>query len=837
MSSGGASRRGGREEDGGVILRAKRRRPPTASDRARAYAFERIPPFTTRKTEGVNADGIDEPTGRLPRTTHRLDSRCSGTDGEQNSDVKNMNAEYRPAPGREASTDRLFATTKHGGHNGGGSSEQGLHLMHPASVVEGPASAPSTVVAPSCKIDLRGCSKRPRPLPLLSAESELERGAAASSVERTPARVGILPSCGRRGRRREVGRPHDRYRGRGGLETDVTQNVSPAILRLGTANTGDRTAGLTNGATGAVSPDLAEIVAPPLQSLRHGGRWRKAITRDVPSSSHPVKSEAQDMDELTSLLRVSRRIFSRAEGFEEIDSRRHPQQQGASMAGNPIEPRGSWRTPVPKTSGSEGVVSAEGQNVELRHCDHHVGGQQSSSGAAVFSAPRNNSALRKSASPPHVRSLQSRRPRAEPAGGSPSTMGPVARRLAIDSDTPLRQGQSSQTTPIRATALEGSSTGRGDDGGCDENAGISESQTDQKSAIEGDDGAHEALENEEGAPALVECNGSSGDPHGGNSGEGHTVLDDDIAVTPEYLAHDDGLLSTSVEACDPTSNENHAAHPPREGRVSPPSATQQPHAERNDATQPAADMNNAWTPATVEEGEYTTTATTRAVVDKAAADWHSEALHEKEEQEQEVGLDDNNGGWAYDEATSSWYASSAVVEGGVTNGPGQGQGLHDSGVDEGWRYDEQTSSWYQDESFWHVRDPQEEEPPPTAHMLPEGEAVATDSVVVAGSALGGSGGEGRETIRRGSSQEKSRKRTLCLSAGEHVRDGLWSRSLYMYVSGIFYTTVTWCVHSKMTISSFHVERDYCITASYYIPRCFACPQLRRYRGIYTMSES
>lgn len=684
VCSTNASRRGERAEDG-QILRAKRRLPPTARDRARAYAFERIPPSKVKNHEGTTV-GIGGIAEQRPWTTNRLDPRCSSGDTEQKGDIEKLNASFTPAGLAHGATVGSLIATKHGGHSGR-SGKQGQHLMPPAAV-ESSVSTPFAA-APSCKIDLRGCSKRSPPLPLADAESEAERG--TPPAERTPTQVVGLPSDGRNGRRREVGRLRDRHRGRIGLESGGHQN------------NGGHTARLTDG--NADPPDLAVMAGAPLRSIRHS-RWRKSITLDD-RSLYPLKSEAEEIDELTSLLRVSRRIFSKAQGFEEVV--KHSEDQRVSMARSHAE-QGSWTTAL-KMHRSGGAVSAQGENVELSRAKG-VGGQLTSS-AAGGNAPRER-VLRVSNSSPPDRRLQSRRNGAGQGGSSSSRRGRVADHLACDPDKPLLQGQSSQTALIRATGLEGP-RGRGD--GHDYDASHADV-----------DGAHKAVVSVEGTSAPFEGNRPSDASDMENSG-GQMALDN-TAVRPENHRRVDGSLAVSFETTDPVSNKYHPVHPPEDSSSPPPP---QPYAEQADATQQADDINNAL-PFT--EGGYTT-----EVVD--AANWY--------ETQEEA----DNGGWTYDEATSSWVASAIV--GGETN----------DHVDEGWRYDEQTSSWYQDESVWHImRDPHE---PPIA-QIPESAAVAADNAN--SSARGTSGDDDRDTIRSGYSQKQDHKLLLDRSVGDNVRGGL-----------------------------------------------------------------
>lgn len=723
--SGNTSRRGGRAQDG-VILRAKRHPQATARDRARAYAFERIPPSVSKSPEGATV-GIRKPAGRRPWTANHPNSVCSSSDGEHNGDSKTMTATFRPAP-VHGGTVGCLAAAKDGGHKGC-RGIQGQHVMHPAAVGSS-ASTPFTV-APSCKIDLRGCSRRPLPLPLVPAVSESGRGALPQA--RTSTQGAGLRSDGSGGRRREVGRLRNRHRGRSGLESGGNENISLTAGRLGTGNNGGCTGRFTNDTTtDAVSPDQG-VVAAALRPLNHS-RWRKVVARDDGSLS-PLKSEAQDMDELTSLLRVSRNIFRKTEGFDENGNR--PEEMRVSVVGNCTRPFSSASTVESNRSGD--VVSTQGHKVELGHT-HDVSGQLSSS-AAAGTAPR-QSIARKSNSPPPDYSLKSRRGGASLIAGSggrtSTTRSRVGGRLAIDHDKSLRQGQRSVTAPTRTRVLEGS---RGWGGGNDDHAGNGEDHTHRTSIIEGD-GAHsglEAVENVEGTPAPVKGDEPSDAPDEEKNG-GQTALCG--TVTAENRGQEDGCLPISVETFDPTTKEEDCTiHPPEQWVASPPL---QAHVEENDATQQAADLNNALA---IKEGGCIA-----GVVD--AANWN--------ENQDEA----DNGGWAYDEATSSWYA--AAIVGGGTNDHGEGNG----DAEGGWRYDEQNASWHQDASVWQMLDPQE----PQYAQIPESAAATTGNVADNTAAASGDGHN--DARRRGSRRKPSRKLLLDLDIGENVRGQNWTRDRF-----------------------------------------------------------
>lgn len=141
----------------GSILRA--RRCPQASDasRARAHAFARIPPLRGHPSDDCETREIHEPTDsslQNIRTTASRSSVCL------NPTTRSGDPCYAPAHGSPAGGG-LPSQNPHSGKR--------LHLVDENILKMRPTDAvgANVIVAPSCKIDLRGCSRRPLPLPVI----------------------------------------------------------------------------------------------------------------------------------------------------------------------------------------------------------------------------------------------------------------------------------------------------------------------------------------------------------------------------------------------------------------------------------------------------------------------------------------------------------------------------------------------------------------------------------------------------------------------------------------------------------------------------------------------
>lgn len=288
---------------GGLVLRGKRRSLLTATERARAYAFERIP----------------SPSSEAPS---RLDALHSRT-GRQRKREDTTGTSYDRAPAYEGPAG-CVSPGKDETRNKGGEKKP-LRLMQPPAL-ENPTRTPFTFVSPSCVIDFRGCARRPLVLPLTSTEDSDSRDPSPTLTQGKSSR-------------------HDKRRARqhrGSPNTPTTQG------RLDSGKTGGRAVHSTPQQAGAESTDLHGAVGEPLRRLRHTRRPNSA-DRDG-GCQHPLNSEAQDEDGLALLLNVSRRIFDRAEGFEHT--------------ANPGEARCASRTPV-RTQKPGCVELSQEQSAEI----------------------------------------------------------------------------------------------------------------------------------------------------------------------------------------------------------------------------------------------------------------------------------------------------------------------------------------------------------------------------------------------------------------------------------------------------------------------------------------
>lgn len=212
-----------------------------------------------------------------------------------------------PAPAFEGSGGRL-GTAKNEGEGEGGRLKR-LHLMHPpASNIS--ATCCAAVVPTSFKIDLRGCSRRPTPLPPADSSSSGAGRLSSPSIQRADLRPEAKENRPRSSRRR---RKSTRAPAGGLKHVKGTGWLDPAGNRSSTLYARK---GTTDTASGVLE-------APTTRSLRPARHL--AVLAGGPDCQHPLGSEAQDTDELNSLLSVSRRIFSKAEAFADVKNR--PQQQ------------------------------------------------------------------------------------------------------------------------------------------------------------------------------------------------------------------------------------------------------------------------------------------------------------------------------------------------------------------------------------------------------------------------------------------------------------------------------------------------------------------------------
>ncbi|CAM9632649.1 unnamed protein product [Ectocarpus sp. 6 AP-2014] len=326
----GSDAREGSISTGGVVLRAKRRSMSTVRDRARAHAFKMIPP--PNKTISGNATISPGP--------------CSASDDQPGEyHAGNDDGGRAPAHGssigcrQDESNDDQGASRQNCGSN-----------LTPPTDLERLFNTP-IAVSPICTIDLRGCSRRPLPLPL-AAVGDFEQGERLSPPKPSPTLEGS-PSEQQRHGCGGVGRGSDRHQV-GDAETCVNQNTSSVPRRVHAAST-------SRGQDGQVTRLMrtglaANLMGSSSRRPRYTGR-RKPASRGEDCVFAP-KSEAQELEDLTSLLSISRRIFSRAEGFEETHNLPEERRtQGATRA--PRSPS-SENGKRPDSSGTEPDTSKSG---------------------------------------------------------------------------------------------------------------------------------------------------------------------------------------------------------------------------------------------------------------------------------------------------------------------------------------------------------------------------------------------------------------------------------------------------------------------------------------------
>ncbi|CAM9749611.1 unnamed protein product, partial [Ectocarpus sp. 12 AP-2014] len=327
----GSDAREGSISTGGIILRGKRRPMSTVRDRARAHAFKWIPssnktiPGKATISPGPCSASVDQPGG------YHAGNDNGGRAPTHGSSIGCRQDENNEGQG---------ASRRNYGRN-----------LTPPTDLERLVNTP-IAASPICTIDLRGCSRSPLPLPL-AAVGDFEQGERLSPPTPSPARVDGSPSEQQRHGCGGVGRGSDRHQV-GDAETCVNQDNSSVSERVDTAST---TRGHDGHVTRLMRTGLAANLMGSSSRRPRYTRRRKPTSRGEDCLFAP-KSEAQELEDLTSLLSISRRIFSRTKGFAETDNLPEERRtQGATRA--PRSPS-SENGKRPDSSGTEPDTSKSG---------------------------------------------------------------------------------------------------------------------------------------------------------------------------------------------------------------------------------------------------------------------------------------------------------------------------------------------------------------------------------------------------------------------------------------------------------------------------------------------
>ena len=525
---------------GGLVLRGKRRQRSTASDRARAYAFQRIPPSSFAPPP-------------------RLDELSRSTRPKANGYEDTASAAYDRAPAYGGSAERLSPGKDGTGNKGG--ERKGLSLMHPLALLESPTSAPVTFVATSCVVDFRGCARRPFVLPLVGSEGSAPRDPSPTLSERKS--KSLL---------------HGRRRGR-------RHRASPGI----STTPGRLEAGRTEGCAVHFAPERA-----PSRRLR--------LTRGLKSTDraddcqHPPTSKDQDEDGLAALLNVSRRIFSKTEGFEQ--------------------------TPKP------GEVDCTSRATARTHKQGCVGPAE---GQLVDSA----------------KPSESRPPALSKTPNAPSLSLPSVDRERSPCPRP-RRGIRWRRAPRRHN----------------------------RSSVAG--GRTEAAAT---AAKVVEDSSGFSSPHSAYSDKEES----------KEGAHPDGKLEPSLGQTALEEEPIIQSAPPI---VAGPRALETRDKDQRETVMNGGLVHNSCTSVQVSEGGDATLQSACASTPLPSAAREISAVAVEATTWDEAYQSSDNNGWAYDEATSSWYAADTGAAAAASVDMGDGQTY----ADQGWRYDEQSATWHQDES-------------------------------------------------------------------------------------------------------------------------------------------
>lgn len=578
----GSDAREGPISTGGVILRAKRRPMYTVRDRARVHAFKKIPPSgQTFPGKATLSPGPCSASGDRPEEYH-----AGNDDGGR-----------APAPGSSIGCrhDEYY--------DGQGACRRSCEINLTPTDLERPINMP-VAASPMCTIDLRGCSRRPLPLPL-AAVGESEQGELLPPPTPTPTRVEGPPPKQRRHDCGGVGLGTVRHQV-GDPETCVNQNTFSEPGRVDAAST---SRGHDGHVTRLMRTGLAANVMGSSSRRPRYNRRRKPAPRGEDCLYAP-KSEAQELEDLTSLLSISRRIFSRTNGFEEthnlLEERR---TQGATRAQTSPTSGDGKR---PDSIGTEPDTSKPGLPRKVL-----------------------------------VTGL----------GRSHSTSAPEENSQETDKygQVPSSAGKGDTTASTKVARAE-----RPQEGHKTSDVGVG------KEAIDGEGyPADNAATSGQAPPASIRA-----------SHLGDIQCDDRTPLLPptaEPYPHEESRVVISgnpfpAEDCDAIACRSTDDPPDGPACSSPPRAY------------PAicADERQTTTTTTASGSHHLEGAEKPAVVDDAATAGDIQYSN----------YQNGEDGWAYDEATSAWYAVDPLSYG--TNG----EGLGDNGG--GWRYDEQTEAWYQD---------------------------------------------------------------------------------------------------------------------------------------------
>lgn len=655
----------------GLILLSQRRLPISSSDRARAYAFKIFPPshkLGARATTDVDklADFfpervIDSSVGSHLSTDAEFETNANGEDSA-------------PAHGEVFGYQRCASKA-----TGNNEHQKGLHLIDELAVENG--AAPLRLFSPSCKIDLRNCSKLSFPFPL----SEQRPSASMDGMAHFPApSARVTPGERRRGRcvDRDRGR---KQRSERGLSYLLPGSAGARASFPKAAHFDKATkAPLGPAADQFFNKGFANLVDPTPAKRRRLRRPRERGTDLRGDCQYLARSEAEDLDELKSLLSASCKIFSEAEGL--VSPWSECDRSSSSFNCTDTVSNGG----VASTRCENNVVlSNQGKDVEAIATTSTYAGDKKSANETASGYDKRGVA-------PNLPTLRFGRTSGVPENENGPEVekrgpGPVKKRFGQRAGSravmELRnvKDRVAPRHPVKKSRIEtvhGTATFKAEQVNCCHDGGMLEESN-----------GYDAMEPVGGCDATKSGQDPQFSTTGGRDvqslGEAISSIEDKPAFTgsgnemcPLGIEHDRKVAITEPE------NDMHDTNGGGEngGAVSDSAdvvASTYYHSATDKQPQWAVERSEAYgmRRGSAEQNPSESIDLQRvAEGNKAAVETSSKYVpHPNQE-------------WTYDEPSASWY----VVACGVDKG-NEGRGPDYNG----WRYDEQSGTWYQGDFAWH----------------------------------------------------------------------------------------------------------------------------------------
>lgn len=312
---------------GGIVLRARRRPKTTMNDRAKAYAFTVIPPSSTqrlrngapradpspwRSDSDSDSEVAEAPPGSQQAHSSKVpETSCSRCDVIGCVPSRGCDMIGCASVASEEATTRAHHSRKHM-----------MHRLLEKHIAEHSGQSES-IIAPTCTIDLRGCSRRltpTTPLAPLEVEEEQSLGATVSHDVQSKA-CGCSLDANTSAARFRSGRSPGHDRGSlGGRKLETTRLKLVVDGKSGVAMT-KKEMGVhsTDRCADHLSANVVGLKRAPRRRGLHRHQRSLAASTDLWIST---EDEALDLDDLKSLLSASRKIFGETETIGLSESNR-----------------------------------------------------------------------------------------------------------------------------------------------------------------------------------------------------------------------------------------------------------------------------------------------------------------------------------------------------------------------------------------------------------------------------------------------------------------------------------------------------------------------------------